>query len=350
MALALGGLLLTAGPAAAAHIACGAAIAASTTLDSNVGPCTADGLVVTVDGVTLDLNGKRVFGANGADDNAGIRLAGAGGTTVKNGTVEGFDAGVVIMGGSGNTVRGVIAQDNVNDMLGGPCDLGDGIAILDSNANTIAGNKALRNGPFSGISVVGDADRNVIRDNVSSDNNVVGTGCGNARQDEGIRIEGPGANDNRVENNRVERNMLAGVGLHGFVCSGAPANVTPPNTGTLITGNVVRATAGTPIAAGINFLEQGPAGIVCPSYGNTVDKNSSTGNQGDGIFVAANSHDNVINRNVVDDNGLSGIFLNDAVFQNVFTNVGPTLLDLTSPDRPLCPGHRLPGHVRLGQR
>lgn len=323
------------GTSQAAHVACGSVITANTTLDSDVGPCPGDGLVVTAPSITLNLNGKRVYAANGAGDNVGIRLFRVSKATVKNGTVEGFDAGVAIFGGSKNTVTGVTAQNNVNDMLGGPCELGDGIAIFNSRANTIAANKALSNGPFSGISVVGDGDANVIRDNVASDNNIVGRFCGNSRQDEGIRIEGPGANDNRVENNRVERNQLAGIGLHGFVCSDARGDeLDAPNTGTVIVGNVVKDTAGTSIAAGINFLEQGPPGIVCPSYGNTVDKNSSTGNEADGIFVAANSHDNVINRNVVDDNGLSGIFLNDPAYRNLFTNVGPTLLDLTSPDRP----------------
>ena len=330
------------GTGEAAHVSCGQTLSSSTTLDSDVGPCPGDGLRVNTDGITLNLNGKRVFAANGQGDNAGIRLMGVKGVTVTGGTVEKFDAGVVIGRGSGNTVQGVTAQDNVNDFLrtdptipgSAGCELGDGIAILDSSNNTIVGNKALRNGPFGGISVVGDADANVIRDNVASDNKILGVRCGNSRQDEGVRIEGPGANGNRVENNRAERNLLAGIGLHGYVCGGNPADRTDPNSGTVIKGNAVTDTKGTPIAAGINFLEQGPAGIVCPAFGNTVDRNSSTGNQADGIFVAANSHDNVINRNRVDANDLSGIFLNDPVYNNEFTNVGPTLLDLVNPDRP----------------
>lgn len=331
------GLAMTAAPASAAHVVCGQLITASITLDSDVGPCPGDGLVVTASNVTVDLGGKRVFAANGAGDNAGIRLTGQTGVTVTGGTVEGFDAGVAIEGGSGNTVRGLTAQNNVNDFLGRPCLLGDGIGILDSSDNLVAGNQVLNNGPFGGVSVVGDSDRNVIRDNVASGNNIVGQspgGCGNSRQDEGIRIEGPGADANRVENNRVEKSLLAGIGLHGFVCGAAnPAGNTAPNQGTVVVGNVVSGTAGTGNASGINFLEQGPAGIVCASFGNTVEGNSSTGNEGDGIFVANSSHDNVISRNVVNGNGFSGLFLNDPAFNNTFTNVGPTLLDLVSPDR-----------------
>ncbi len=90
---------------------------------------------------------------------------------------------------------------------------------------------------------------------------------------------------------------------------------------------------GTTAGAGINFLQQGPAGIVCPAFGSLVDSNVSTGNSGDGIFVATNSHDNVINRNTVNGNDASGLFLNDTSFRNLFTNVGPTVVDLVTPDR-----------------
>ena len=331
-ALLLGTLL--AGTASASHVACGDVITSNTTLDSDVGPCPGDGLIVRGDNVTLDLNGHRVFAANGDGDNAGIRLARVTGSTLTSGTVELFDAGVVIGGGSRNTVRGVTAQDNVNDFLSRPCELGDGIAVLNSSGNTIVDNKALRNGPFAGISVNGDSDANVIRSNVASDNDIVGRRCGNANQDEGIRIEGPGANDNRVEDNRVERNLLAGIGLHGHVCGDEFGDeIEDPNTGTVVSGNVVRDTAGSSVAAGINFLQQGPAGVVCPSFANTVERNLSTGNEGDGIFVAAGSHDNVINRNVVNGNRATGLRLNDPRFNNEFTNVGPTVLDLVSPDR-----------------
>lgn len=325
------------GTGEAAEVGCGAVITANTTLHSDIGPCPADGLVVTAGNIKLNLNHKHVFADNGAGDNAGVRLANVHKVTVSGGTVEGFDGGVVIMGGGGNAVRHVTAKNNMNDVGDPPCDLGDGIAIFDSNENTIMGNRALHNGPYSGISVVGDADRNLIRGNVASDNNIeAGGGCGiNPLQDEGIRIEGPGANGNRVQFNRVSRNLLSGVGLHGYVCSDAGGDeVQPANSGTVVEGNIARDTAGTSIASGINFLEQGPAGIVCASFGNTVNNNTSTGNESEGIFVAYSSHDNVINRNVVNENGNMGIRLDDPAIGNQFTNVGPTLLDLVSPDQP----------------
>lgn len=339
LAMMAGLTVLAAGPAQATHVECGSVITADTTLDSDLGPCLGDGLVVTSGNITLDLNGYRIFAANGPGDNAGIRLrnpatGGVSGVTVKNGTVEGFDAGVAIYGGSGNTVQNMTLRNNVNDQAGPPCDLGDGIALLNSDDNRIIENLLVANGPYGGISVIEDSDRNLISGNTVLGHNLrsrAGSGCGNTNQNEGIRIEGPGANDNIVENNLVEGSGLAGIALHGYVCSAAGGDeIEDPNTGTIVRRNTVRNTE----QDGISFLQQGPAGVVCPSWGNTIERNVSADNGGDGIFVAANSHDNVISHNVASNNAGAGIRLNDARFNNVFTNVGPTLVDLVSPDRP----------------
>ena len=324
-------LTVLATPAHATHVTCGSVITGNTTLDSDVGPCPGDGIIVGADNITLDLNGHRIFAANGEGDNAGIRLPMRTGVTVTNGTVEGFDAGVVIGGGSGNTVIRMIVQDNVNDFLGGPCDLGDGIVVNNSDANTIQRNLAARNGPYGGITLLGDADGNVVRQNHARDNNIVGTNCGNSRQDEGIRIEGPGANDNQIVDNQVSGSLLAGIGLHGHVCEN---NAEPGNYGNVVTRNQVSTTGGSSVSAGINFLQQGPAGVVCPASETTVTANTSRDNDGDGIFVAASSFGNQINRNYVANNNMSGIYLNGPRFANQFTNVGPTLFDVVSPDRP----------------
>ncbi len=348
LAFTLGTLVVTATPASAAHVVCGQLATTDITLDSDLGPCPGGGLVVVADNVTIDLNGFRIFAANGAGDNAGVtigRLAGPpttpGGApvaplevsnvTVQNGTIEGFDAGVVIAGGSGSTVQNLTIRNNVNDQLAPPCNLGDGIAIFNSDDNKILNNTLVANGPFGGISVIEDSDRNLISGNVVLGHNLrsrSGSGCGNTNQDEGIRIEGPGANDNIVENNRVEGSGLAGIGLHGFVC-GDPEENDDPNTGTVIRRNTVVNNE----RDGISFLQQGPATIVCPAYGSIIERNISSNNGGDGIFVAHNSHDNVISHNVTSNNQLAGIRLNDPTFNNVFTNVGPTLFDLIQPDR-----------------
>lgn len=356
--LLLGGFAFVAQPASANHLACGATVTQNVTLDSDIGPCAGDGLVVATSNVTINLNGFRIFAANGAGDNAGIRIrVGAGGPTtgvsVIRGTVDGFDAGIGIFGGGNNLIRNMTIQNNINDQIptvpaGGdnPCDLGDGIAVLNSNDNDIINNRLVNNGPFGGITIIEDSDRNYIAGNTLADHNLRGRpggGCGNANQNEGVRIEGPGSDDNIVENNTVTNSGLAGIGLHGYVCGDAdPALNTAPNTGSIVRGN--RVSNGE--QNGISFLQQGPATIVCPAFQATIARNTSSNNANNGLFVARNSSNNEIRDNVFNNNGTAcppntptcvprgnGIRLNDPTPGNRFTNVGPTVLDVVTPDR-----------------
>ena len=337
----------SAGPAAATHVTCGSTITQSTTLDSDIGPCPGDGLVVSGSNITLDLNQRRIFAANGPGDNAGIRLLNVSGVTVMNGTVEGFDAGILILNGSGNMVRGMTVRNNINDMIPtpqgtpNPCDLGDGIAIHNADNNSIDGNLVVNNGPFGGITLIEDSDGNQIRGNTVQDHKVLGApggGCGNNNQDEGIRIEGPGANNNRVLGNNVSRSNLAGIGVHGHVgCAdqGGPPPLdtpTPPNTDNIINGNVVTTTGGTGESDGIKILEQGPFGdIVCAAFRITINGNNSSNNERHGINVPGTSINNTINGNVVMGNLGDGIRLGGPVPWNRFRNIGPQLLERVSP-------------------
>lgn len=396
---ALGGLsvlalLLTlttlASPAAASHVGCGDVITTDTTLDSDIGPCPGDGLIVRASNITVDLNGHRIFAAspNGPLENVGIRLGMVSGVTVQNGTVEGFDAGIFINGGGNNTIQRITAINNINDMtepwafvsgqapanqpdvLAGNvtaqqwsaemlCFFGDGITTESSSDNVIRHNTVIGNGPFGGITLVGDSDRNLVEKNQVDSNNIAnwtvrsngqaGTGLcgatlpgapgmqrGREVQAIGIRLEGPGADDNVIKGNRVAESALVGISIHSWVCAPMPGEPRPgvPNEGNLITKNHVRGT-GTEVrrtptgfepaendafADGIASLAQGPIGgigpdgewvnrVTCTSHNNTIVNNNSSHNDRHGISLHITTQGNVVNDNVTNRNGGDGIFV-----------------------------------------
>ncbi len=379
-AVALLASLLFAGTAAADHVSCGDVITTDTRLDSDVGPCPGDGLIVRGDGITLDLGGHRVFAAspNGPAENVGIRLANVTGVTVQKGTVEGFDAGIFINRGGNNAVEKIDAVNNINDMaepftfqpglataqqpdvVSGAvtpqewnaqmlCFYGDGITTESSDNNRIHKNNVIGNGPFGGITLVGDSDGNQVEKNTVNENNIAnwttradgeeGTGLcgatlpgapgmqrGREVQAIGIRLEGPGADDNVVEKNRVEDNALAGISIHSWVCNPEPGEPRPgaPNEENLITKNKVRSTGderrrtqaglvsseSDAFADGIASLAQGPIGrVTCTSHNNTITQNNSSDNDRHGIALHETVQDTVVNRNVANKNAGSGVYV-----------------------------------------
>ncbi|MCA1683679.1 MAG: right-handed parallel beta-helix repeat-containing protein [Actinobacteria bacterium] len=254
----------------------------------------------------------------------GIHLLNVQNSRVKNGLVRGFDAGIVVEGGSSNWVTGVIARDNINDLTG-PCELGDGILTVSSDDNIIEGNTVVHNGPYSGVSLVLDSDDNQVRDNIVDDSNVPNilphrniTGpCGapfsRPIQDIGIRVEGPGANNNIVSNNRVTDSAIGGITIHGYVChpptGGTPAD---PNSNNSVLNNSVSGTGGTtylldPLAVGIAVFSQGPLTVTCVAFNNTISGNNSSNNFLDGINLNARTSGNRVENNTTDNNLRDGL-------------------------------------------
>ena len=353
-------------PATGEVVGCGAVITRSTTLTANVGPCPGGGVVIAASNIVLNLNGHTIAGnprVRVSPDKAGIVLRQVTGVTVHNGTVAGFDAGVLILGGGQNTVRQVTARDNVNYRIvtgrdsqpedivpdvGPYCELGDGITAFNSNDNVIDGNTLYRNGPFSAVSLVFDSNRNLVTKNDVRDNDVMnetpqgaGTVCGSTAngpipdpppfccdahgrhsQDVGVRVEGPGAEHNVVERNQMRRNGLAGVlvtGYHVEVWANNGFNIIRRNriyeTGLRVhdsTGDGTEAYR----SSGIQLHHSGPP-FIHVSWGNLVEGNDASGNFASGIDVTGpepgsgvlGEHGNTIRYNIANNNVLDGIHL-----------------------------------------
>jgi parallel beta-helix repeat protein len=223
--------------AGAASVACGQTITQNTVLDADVGPCPVgggNGIIVGADNITLDLNGHRVLGTPSAlNDGAGIYVFRRTGVTVKNGTVQDFDCGVAIEGGSGNTVTSIRAQDNIGSV--GVTRCGEGVAVLSSPNNRIIGNQLVHNGPFGGVGVYtrvdGEHSRStsgVSRDNLIDANQVVDNNLprgATINDSDGIRIETMSV-FNTISNNSVSGSGLDGISIFSF----APDNTIRSNS------------------------------------------------------------------------------------------------------------------------
>jgi parallel beta-helix repeat protein len=287
----------------AGGIGCGTEITQSTTLGGDL-KCPKGGpaLTITADNVTLDLGGHTVSGdPKHTGDNAGILLKNVKGCTVKNGTVQGFDAGIVIAGGSGNTIQGITLQDNIGNPDG---DFGDGIVVNGSSKNRIEGNTVQRNGPFSGIAIGPDSQGNEVKGNTVTDNNMMHTGDKTqGNQDMGIRIEGPAA-----DKNKVTANTVTGSGANGIVVlatcgdpnSSPPCAGTPPNKGNEISNNQCHKNGTSGRGAGIALFAM--ANPVPPTQ-TTITGNAANENVSFGITVDAGATKNKITKNSAHKNG-----------------------------------------------
>ncbi len=392
----------------AVSLGCGAIVKHSITLANNIGPCQSDGLVVDGNNITVDLGGHTITGSHQgcpgsacspAPQQVGIDLNNVAGDTVDNGTVQYFDGGVLLQGGSGNTVTGIYAHDNINrDLLTNTattdqtsCDYGDGIVAFSSSGNLIESNSTVHNGPFSGIALVGimtstgsfaPVDHNTVQSNQTMDNYVPdqtpnggGTLCGSAAgqisggmatgrqvQDMGIRIEGPDAAYNTVQSNQVSQNGLDGIAVFAYFCNLTGTMQEPANHDNTIANNAVSGTGDLAVQAasgasdssanGIAILSEGNSGVDCTAYSNTITGNTSDGNFQDGIYVGAlpsppgHPQATTVSNNVADNNSLDGVGVQSAQagpvpsagMYNVFTgNVAHSNVEFDGADYNLNP-------------
>lgn len=151
---------------------CGITITQNLTLSSDIGPCPGDGVIIGADGVHLNLNGHTISGSFSHGGNSvGVRATGRQKLDISNGSVTGFDAGVALINGGGNTVRGMTVANNVGNTANSyNSTFGDGILMFSSGGNTVAGNTVAGNGPFDGIAMIGfGADNNLIQNNTVKD-------------------------------------------------------------------------------------------------------------------------------------------------------------------------------------
>ncbi len=289
----------------AATLACGAEITENTTLEGDLVCSESPALIIAADNVTLDLNGFTITG-KGALSKGGpaILFRNVKGSTVQKGTIQRFGAGVAINGGSNNVVQNLTVVDNVG---AGDGDFGDGITISGSSGNRVQANTVARNGPYSGISLLGASTGNEIRDNVVTDNNMLPGEPAGGRQDMGIRIEGPGADGNKVVGNTVSGSGADGIVILPTCDDRATGCVgSKPNEGNEISDNLSHRNGTSGQGSGIRlFCVANPVAAAT----TTVTNNEANENRTHGIAVDAVGNaqpgptDNKLRGNRAQDNG-----------------------------------------------
>jgi hypothetical protein len=293
---------------AAGNVSCGQTITIDTTLTSDVGPCPGDGVLIGADGITLNLNGHQIvgdFNEGASGEFAGIRLPSRSNVTVAGnrgsvaeGRVAGFEAGVVVNGGSRNNIGNLVIEDNVGRDDPFNAELGDGIVIFDSASNQIVNNVVSGNGIFDGIGILGpDSDNTRIQGNVvsgtrgPSDGGPAGQGIivnGTTEADAATLISGT-----RIFDNAVSGSGSAGIANINNVRARIERNVVVDNGLTNLFGN------------GIG-VQMGFAALSIPSQ-VLVKDNESHGNGRDGIQILSREN-RIINNDAADNNALGLAF------------------------------------------
>ena len=265
------------GAGAAWALSCGDEITVDTKLTANIEGCTANGLEIGADGITLNCAGRTISGD--ASTGSGILLDGRENVTVKNCRVTGFGTGIEMFESSNNK----LTKNNIylNQF--------DGIELDDfSNNNNISHNKIYEN-EFSALDI----------NDASNDNYVINNK---------IYENGLGLDINAADGNVAQLNRITDNGEHGVFVGFTSLNNT-------ISGNYVADNGKTATAPGIEDQGNG--------VGNAYRYNLVKGNNGVGMLIAGTDVDvrgNLGFRN--EDSGLLVVGTGSTVSKNVFNNNG----------------------------
>ncbi len=278
-----------------AALECGQVVTTDVRLEADLVDCPGAGLIVGADGITIDLHGHtidgdgRFQGTDAGIDNGARHTE----VTVRNGTIQEFDAGVKIGAlpstppstSTHNTLRRLQVTDtneaiwliraDDNDVLRNRVDGvsgGTGIDLLGSSGNDVEHNTVLRTGTAIELT---DAD-----DNRLSRNGATGNAAGIA-----VTV---GSTGNDVERNLLVSNNQTGIFLGGAHDTDIERNLVASN---LEDGIDVAASSGTSVTRNV-VLRNGDKPIF---------------RDGDGILVDENSSDTELTRNRVEQNHDDGI-------------------------------------------
>jgi parallel beta-helix repeat protein len=282
----LAGFALAA-PAAGQAVSCGQVITSDTTVTNDLVDCPEDGLVIGRDGITLDLNGHTVrgrfdgyqcqadcLGRRGIDNSRGFdRL------TIKNGTIENFDAGVYLQDSAHSGLSDLQLRGSPT-----PVSTAIGLFLLRSDHNRIQRVRSTRGDPAI---LFWQSTRNTIADSTADGSVSIHRGTG--------LVLYAGSNQNRVTDTHIDGDW---IGL----------DIVESN-GNRIEGSDAAGYSGNGLAGNRNVVVDSDLhggrvhGLRVYGRRNRVERNSVTGEGG--LLVAGNR--NLIEANTVRDAYFGGI-------------------------------------------
>lgn len=276
--------------AASPSVHCGSVITASTTLSADVTNCVGDGLIVAADDIVLDLNGHTVAGdglpAVGGVD-VGIRVEGHHGITVTNGTVSGFDLGVLLEASAGDTLSRLDVRDNA----------GRGVMLANGSDGNRVEHNVIAHNERSGVALV-DSQRNLIAENLASDDAA------------GVHLEG-------ASHNTIVNNTLSGNGAGIQVLDGSNSNVIDHNYLYADGSEGVEVIFSDSNGITRNHIDHTGSGIILESSDDTVITDNeilhsvASACDGCGIAIQIYGNDNLVGRNTALDSPRYGIEVDD---------------------------------------
>jgi parallel beta-helix repeat protein len=320
-AVLLAGLLATAGTAVTRSsrvtVTCGQVLTTSVKLASNLVGCSASGLVVGANGITVDLDGHTVSGTNAAKSE-GIANDGHANVKIVNGTVSGFSAyGVALRHAPRSTVRkltirrigagtkkGVAAAGILVDHSPGSAVVqsvvtnhvhayqSDGIDVLSSSGVRVQGSRLAQNA-WNGLVLIQSPRSTVVANRLDANaNNGMEANVGS----DSILVSGNRAAGNRawgivvgaVRKARVVRNTVSANRREGLFFFDLVSGVIQGN---VATGN----------ANGIALM-----GGQHGSRLNQLVGNRATANKGAGIWVTGDNDESPARGNILSGNTASG--------------------------------------------
>jgi hypothetical protein len=298
----------------AANDLCGQTITQSLTLTADQ-TCTGDGLIVSGDGITIDLGGFTLSGDGDPGDD-GIDVSAAGRVTIKNGTIRNFDAGVASHVSAPDLVKVSKVTLRGNDF---GLNATAALLVVDKCSATENGVGLFANGEnvkITATAVVGNALGGIgLNADAATVAKVVSSGNGG----HGLELAAGGSKV-VIQSSLFTRNAMDGV----FIAEAPLLPGTIKLTQSTIIGNGghgVRTTGSddpqhlVTVTIANNVIEANAAGgveVTNDSDGTVVAGNRIIGNGSDAVDIDATSDAAIVKGNTSIGNNGAGIFTSNA--------------------------------------